>query len=451
MSIQQGDTRNIIQEKYVSYSKSDEGNAQIVDKAITPKTCKCGSSSHKRITNKECPLYSNKKNDELGTPPSKTTLTFHVEPESSNDNDSDGACGLMRSLSISSKPSGESVGVDSGESIADLEDSVGESVAGVEESVADAEDSVADSVAEQDRQELDIVSEQEDVIEEAVEEAIEEVRDKENQVGEVRNVIPAVSYHGGKLQFEGIQGSVQVYNGRDVIHDFVSVFPEDTSKVIKDLFKNYKNLPSVKKFRKRKFALESDLMNLSLPNPKKAKSAELVDKLKKIMDRDVRTGLCLLPRHEVSVFLEDYCVKNLASYQDWSKCHQDFEGLDFDKEENQLNKDSTLSDTINAVKRYSSHLKKSEAETMKAAYFVGKAVNLCRTKFRQSWNDTIEEFEFHENTLRNYENLYTFLVEFPRFLRVSISYTALVKYSKKIRSYFQEHEEEARLWRDMKG
>ena len=63
------------------------------------------------------------------------------------------------------------------------------------------------------------------------------------------------------------------------------------------------------KYRKRKFALESDLMNLSLhvPNPKKAKSAEVVDKLEKIMDRDVRTGLCLLPRHEVSVFLEDYC------------------------------------------------------------------------------------------------------------------------------------------------
>lgn len=298
-------------------------------------------------------------------------------------------------------------------------------------------------------------SEQEHVSEQEQEhvteqEQVNKVNEDVNKVNEEEEE-KAVSYHNGNLRFLGLNGNVKVFNGKEVVHDFVHAFPKDSSKVLQDLIKLHRNLPAVKNFRKRKYVLETDLLQLTAPSAKKAKTQELVEKLKKLMDRDVRTGLCRLPQDEVELFLEDYCEKNLSTYTVWKDSHVDFQAIDFIEEERKLDEGSTLSEAIHAVKSYSSHLKKSESETLKSAYFVGKAVNICRTKFRQSWNDTLREFDFCENTLRNYENLYMFLVEYPRFLRVSISYTALVKYSKKIKIYMRENEDADRLWRNIEG
>ena len=56
-----------------------------------------------------------------------------------------------------------------------------------------------------------------------------------------------------------------------------------------------------------------------------------------------------------------------------------------------------------------------------------------------------------KSTLQNYQNLYQFLADYPRFLRVRISYTALLKYSKKLVELFNANPELKAVWSDLEA
>lgn len=70
---------------------------------------------------------------------------------------------------------------------------------------------------------------------------------------------------------------------------------------------------------------------------------------------------------------------------------------------------------------------------MKIAYFVGRAVDCLRSKGSETWLSVAEQIGHGMTikTLSKYQDLYRFLATFPRFLRVKISYTALLKNNKR--------------------
>ena len=75
---------------------------------------------------------------------------------------------------------------------------------------------------------------------------------------------------------------------------------------------------------------------------------------------------------------------------------------------------------------------------MKIAFFVGKGVDCLRDKGAQTWNQVVDQIGMSKKTLQRYQTLYLFLSKYPRFLRVPICYTTLLKNAKKIEAKFKE-------------
>ena len=62
----------------------------------------------------------------------------------------------------------------------------------------------------------------------------------------------------------------------------------------------------------------------------------------------------------------------------------------------------------------------------------------------------VEQLGVSRATLARYQELYKFLVEFPRFFRVKISYTALLKYAKPIKTKLKQDSAASALWKDLR-
>ena len=66
------------------------------------------------------------------------------------------------------------------------------------------------------------------------------------------------------------------------------------------------------------------------------------------------------------------------------------------------------------------------------------------------WADVVKEmYPLKLESLKKYERFWKFVKEYPRFLRVQIGYSALLKYATKFDAYFKTHDEQARIWKNV--
>jgi len=93
-------------------------------------------------------------------------------------------------------------------------------------------------------------------------------------------------------------------------------------------------------------------------------------------------------------------------------------------------------------------LRRQATETMKVAYLIGKLSLFMRAGDGRSWAEVKDTFDYSVSTLRSYEKFYEFCRDYPRFLRTQTNYTALLKYSKPLREFFETHTTIANYWAD---
>ncbi len=256
-----------------------------------------------------------------------------------------------------------------------------------------------------------------------------------------------------KMVFQGYSGAVKVYTAVDLLSSLATHLKthgyHDASRAVKELGHQTKDLADWKSLRMVQATDLFDLKFTKIPSKKTLKDAGF--KMKKAFERDFRSGLTGLRQNEVQMFLHDHCVKNLMKYEDWVSMKHTVAHLNFKKEYARDFSKITSVGAKTAIKRYTKHLKRCESESFKSAFFLGKAVDALRTKHLASWQEICDkgEFELGERTLRTYQNFFRFVAKYPLFFRVSISYTSIAKYSKRLNTYFESHDEEASMWSDL--
>ena len=78
-------------------------------------------------------------------------------------------------------------------------------------------------------------------------------------------------------------------------------------------------------------------------------------------------------------------------------------------------------------------------------------VDFLRGKGAETWNTIVKELGMGKTTLHNYQTLYKFLSDYPRFLRVRIAYTALLKYAKKLVELFNANSDLKAKWANLEA
>ena len=140
-------------------------------------------------------------------------------------------------------------------------------------------------------------------------------------------------------------------------------------------------------------------------------------------------------------------------YAEWSRIkHASELQLNFETEINTFHDETPLPLLVDKAQNYAGRMVKSEAETMKFACCLGKAVHCLRSKGFQKWDSVVDTIGhgLSKKTLENYQQLYKFLHRYPRFLRVKISYTALLRYSKKIAAKFDDNADLRATWSSLR-
>ena len=200
----------------------------------------------------------------------------------------------------------------------------------------------------------------------------------------------------------------------------------------------------------------SDITVLKVKKKAKKKTAaeqsrqRTANHLLELFNKDYHLGRSRLD--DTLGFLQDYCEPRLIPTVEWRRTKEASElQLAFEAELNSFNKDTPFLDLAAKAKGYISFMARSEAETMKGAFFIGPVTDFLRGIGAETWNNIVKELGMSKTTLHSYQILYKFLAYYPRFLRVRIAYTALLKYSKKLVELFNANPELKAVWSDLEA
>ena len=149
----------------------------------------------------------------------------------------------------------------------------------------------------------------------------------------------------------------------------------------------------------------------------------------------------------------DWCEDNIIPFEEWRRTKHARElQISFAEESKSFDANTPTVLLVAKAKEYASRLVRSEAETMKIAFFVGRAVDCLRSKGTETWLSVVDQIGhgLSIKTLSKYQDLYRFLDAFPRFLRVKISYTALLKNAKKFTKKAKDDRELSVRWKSLR-
>ena len=86
------------------------------------------------------------------------------------------------------------------------------------------------------------------------------------------------------------------------------------------------------------------------------------------------------------------------------------------------------------------------------ACVVGHAVSRLRA-YGATWKEILQDVGqgLTDRTLKKYADLYVFCSTYPRFLRVRIAYTALLRYAPKFVEYFETNAVDEAFWKNIES
>jgi hypothetical protein len=145
-------------------------------------------------------------------------------------------------------------------------------------------------------------------------------------------------------------------------------------------------------------------------------------------------------------FLSEYAPK-LWPYEEWLA--NTAETFDFGYETDRFNQDSSVQVLETALKEFIIRHKKSELESLKGAFFIGRAVHFLRGKSSLTWAQTADRLGIGKASLAGKEKLFRFLNDYPLFLRMPVPYTTLERYSADLIKYFKANPDVGAKWRNL--
>lgn len=195
----------------------------------------------------------------------------------------------------------------------------------------------------------------------------------------------------------------------------------------------------------------SEVTALKRKTPKQKRVQELASRATALVrNRGYHTGASKLD--DFNAFWI-WCEENTLSHHEWIRTKEARElQVNFEEEMKSVTESTEVPSLIVRAQAISSRLVKSEAESTKMAFLLGRIVFFIRRNGAQTWNEVADQvgFGLTRRSLMRYQELFEFLNDYPRFLRTRISYTALLKYSKQIRKELESNHTKKTLWACLK-
>jgi hypothetical protein len=144
------------------------------------------------------------------------------------------------------------------------------------------------------------------------------------------------------------------------------------------------------------------------------------------------------------------CERDMMTYEEWLEIEVE-SFLNFADENKRLDANASLSDFQTGNQRYAKALRASNREMMKAVFFLGRSVFFMRTRQDLMWDEVLGSIKpsLSRTTLYGYEKIYVFVNKYPRFLRVTIGHSVLLKAIKPLEIFFSHNHAVAGVWTDL--